>query len=397
MQHGWKEVKWGELAELEYGKALKKDDRMSGAIPVFGTNGQIDWHDTALAEGPGIVIGRKGAYRGVEYCDSDFWVIDTAFWLKPKSDVALDLYWASYQLKNFDINNLDSGSALPSTSREAFAWIPVLLPPLEVQTRIGQLLKAFDDLIENNRRRIQLLEETARLIYREWFVHFRYPGHEDVLLVDSELGPIPEGWEVCPVEEVMGVVGGGTPSKKEEDYWIDGDIQWYTPSDLTGADSMFALESGLRINQLGLAKSSAKLFSAGSVMMTSRATIGVLSFATTEACTNQGFITCCPSGRLGASYIYFWLEAGVPLFLQISSGSTFKELTRSTFKKLRIAVPPAPLENEFCSLVEPLLQSVLNLLRQQRVLTSSRDLLLPRLVSGDLDISNLDLDLEAVS
>ena len=160
---------------------------------------------------------------------------------------------------------------------------------------------------------------------------------------------------------------------------------------------MFALESGLKINELGLAKSSANLFPSGSVMMTSRATIGVLSFSTTEACTNQGFITCLPSERLSGSHIYHWLEANVPLFLQISTGATFKELTKSTFRKLLVAVPPIPLENEFCSLVELLLQSVLNLLQQQRVLQASRDLLLPRLVSGDLDISDLDLGLEAVS
>ena len=270
------------------------------------------------------------------------------------------------------------------------------IPESNVQERIGRALGGFDDLIENNRRRIELLEETARLLYREWFVHYRYPGQEDVPLVDSELGPIPGDWEICRADEVMGVVGGGTPSKKEESYWADGDIQWYAPTDLTRTGSMFALGSSLKINELGLAKSSANLFPAGSVMMTSRATIGEISFSTTEACTNQGFITCVPSEQLSGSHIYFWLEAHVPFFLQVSTGATFKELTKSTFRKLPIAIPPVSLEEEFCSLVDPLLQSVLNLLQQQQVLQSSRDLLLPRLVSGDLDISDLELNLEAV-
>ena len=294
------------------------------------------------------------------------------------------------------LNGVSVGATLKNLSAGAVSELPLCFPALELQHSICAILDALEELIENNQQRIRLLEETARILYREWFVNFRYPGHEDVPLVDSELGPIPGDWEICQVDEVMGVVGGGTPSKKEEGYWVDGTIQWYTPSDLTATGSMFASESGLKINELGLAKSSANLFPAGSVMMTSRATIGVLSFSTTEACTNQGFITCVPSERLSGSHIYFWLEAHVPLFLQIGTGATFKELTKSTFRKLPIAVPPVPLEEEFCSLVDPLLQSVLNLLRQQQVLQSSRDLLLPRLVSGDLDISDLDLDLEAV-
>ena len=294
------------------------------------------------------------------------------------------------------VKSVAGGAAQPNANAKVLGSYELQLPPVAQQEVVGRVLWAFDDLIENNRRRIEILEEMARLLYREWFVHFRYPGHEDLPLVDSELGPIPGDWEICRVDQVMGVVGGGTPSKKEEDYWTDGEIQWFTPSDLTKTGSMFALESGLKINELGLAKSSANLFPAGSVMMTSRATIGVLSFSTTEACTNQGFITCLPSERLSGGHIYLWLDANVPLFLQISTGATFKELTKSTFRKLLVAVPPIPLENEFCSLVEPLLQSVLNLLQQQRVLQASRDLLLPRLVSGELDISDFELDLEAV-
>lgn len=233
-------------------------------------------------------------------------------------------------------------------------------------------------------------------MYREWFVDFRYPGHEDVPLVDSDLGPIPEGWEASQVEEVMDVVGGGTPSRKQEDYWLEGEIQWYTPSDLTQADSMIACGSGERISDLGLAKSSAKLFPAGSVMMTSRATIGALAISATEACTNQGFITCVPSDRLTSCHIYYWLEAHVPLFLNLASGATFMELRKSTFRDLQIAVPPVHIEEGFKLLVDPLIELVHNLLRQQQVLVCARDLLLPRLVSGDLDISELDLNLEAV-
>src|SRR4029077_20727624 len=128
-----------------------------------------------------------------------------------------------------------------------------------------------------NNRRIKLLEEMARRIYREWFVDFRYPGHADAPLMDSELGRIPDGWDVSPVGSSIQVLGGGTPSKGVAEYWEPGMVTWFTPTDLTKASAMFMSSSRMRISEQGLAKSSAKLFPPGAVMMTSRATIGVVA------------------------------------------------------------------------------------------------------------------------
>ncbi len=254
----------------------------------------------------------------------------------------------------------------------------------------------MDDLIDDNERRIEILEEMARLLYREWFVHFRFPGHEDVQLVDSDLGPIPEGWEVPRVSEVLETVGGGTPAKAEEAYWADGTLPWFTPTDLTRAGAAAAFDSASTITERGLKKSSAKLFPAGSVMMTSRATIGTISIAATSATTNQGFITCVPSERLTSNYIYFWLHANVDLFLSLAGGATFKELRKSTLRELPILVPRQRDMDSFEDSVEPMMSLVKNLLQQNRILLEARDLLLPRLVSGELDVSELDLGLAAV-
>ena len=171
-------------------------------FPFFGTNGPIGYHTDYLAE-QGVIIGRKGVYRGVYFSDTPFWVIDTAFFLQPIAE--FDLRWAYYQLKDFDINNVDSGTAIPSTSRQDFYAIPVVVPPLETQHTIAAILSAYDDLIENNNKRIKLLEQAAHDLYREWFVHFRFPGYEDVEMVDSgtDYGIIPRGWEVKAVSEVI--------------------------------------------------------------------------------------------------------------------------------------------------------------------------------------------------
>ena len=272
--------------------------------------------------------------------------------------------------------------------------IPVF--PLDKQRSIAGVLGRLDDLIENNRRRIEILEKMARLLYREWFIHFRFPGHEEVDLVDSDFGSIPEGWTISRVGDAIEIVGGGTPSRGVEEYWEEGTVQWFTPTDLTRSGSAFAFDSESKITELGLKKSSAKLFPADSVMMTSRATIGVISISTMSAATNQGFITCVPSEHLPSSYLYFWLHANIDLFLGLAGGATFKELRKSTFRELPILVPEGRVTGSFQQQVGPLMTLIRNLLQQNEVLKKARDLLLPRLVSGELDVSELDLDLEAV-
>lgn len=142
----------------------------------------------------------------------------------------------------------------------------VCLPPVEVQRRIADVLQSFDDLIENNRRRVKVLQEMARAVYREWFVHFRFPGHEDATFADSDLGPIPEGWRASTCGAELDFVGGGTPSKKEPTYWDEGTVDWFTPSDLTKTGLRYPTKSELQITEAGLAKSSAKLVPPGTVM-----------------------------------------------------------------------------------------------------------------------------------
>ena len=212
----WQEVRWGDLATLEYGRALRGHDTARGPFRVFGTNGPIGWHDEALCPRPSVVVGRKGAYRGIHYSAEPFFVIDTAFYLKPK--VEMDVQWAYYELLTRDINGMDSGSAIPSTNREAFYSLPVSVPPFPEQRAIAHILGTLDDKIELNRRMNETLEALARALFTSWFVDFdpvraKMEGRdtglpEDIAdlfpnrLVESELGEIPEGWRLRPLDSV---------------------------------------------------------------------------------------------------------------------------------------------------------------------------------------------------
>ena len=213
---GWRDAHWVELATLEYGKSLRGPEATTGPYRVYGTNGPVGWNAEPLCTFPSVIIGRKGAYRGVHYSSAPFFVIDTAFYLNPK--VTMDTRWAYYSLLIQDINGMDSGSAIPSTSRDDFYALQVKLPPLEEQREIAGVLGAFDDKIELNRRMNETLEAMARALFTSWFVDFEpvrakidgrwrrgesLPGLPADLwdlfpdrLVPSQLGDIPEGWEV---------------------------------------------------------------------------------------------------------------------------------------------------------------------------------------------------------
>jgi type I restriction enzyme S subunit len=164
------ETTWGEIVELRYGKSLKNYKDVQGKYPVYGTNGPVGFCDKTLCGYPSVIIGRKGAYRGVHYSDTPFFVIDTAYFVEPKFDI--NMRWAYYSLLMSDINGLDSGSAIPSTRREDFYALPALIPPRKRQDEIVRVLDSFNSKIELNRQTNQTLEQIAQAIFKSWFVDF---------------------------------------------------------------------------------------------------------------------------------------------------------------------------------------------------------------------------------
>ena len=303
-----------------------------------------------------------------------------------QADPVFLYYYFSSPNTVYSIKNLAFAAGVPHINLDILRNFEIELPPLHAQRRIAATLSAYDDLIENNLRRIKILEEMARALYREWFVEFRFPGHEKVPRVASAIGPIPKGWELKTVADSFEISGGGTPARKESRYWDGGVIQWFAPSDLTAARTMFVDDSPEHITQLGLTESSARLFPAFSVMMTSRATIGAIAINTKEACTNQGFITCLPNERIPLHFLHQWVTDNVPQFQRLASGATFKEISRGVFKTISFLHPEPKLVQQFESRVDPMAKQLLSLQRQVQNLRVTRDLLLPRLLSGDVPV-----------
>src|SRR5690554_3039234 len=289
-------------------------------------------------------------------------------------------------------NNVDvllqnaSGSTFQEISGNVVKGLSFPIPPLPEQRAIASILSTIDDQIENNLAMNKTLEEMAMALYKHWFVDFG--PFQEGNFVESELGEIPEGWEVKTIGGIIETLGGGTPSTKKEEYWKDGEILWYSPTDLTKSESLFTIEPAKKITELGLKKSSAKLFPPRCLLMSSRATIGALSINLKEASTNQGFITMVPNEELSVFQLYGWAKYNMDLIISKANGSTFKEISKTNFRALPIL--KSKKTEEFVLKSKNIFDLIENNIVENQTLIAQRDALLPKLVSGEVRVKGFE-------
>lgn len=279
--------------------------------------------------------------------------------------------------------NVRSGSAQPFISLEAFRshQFPFITDKVQ-QHQIGGILSAYDDLIENNRRRMVLMEDAARQLYQEWFGRLRFPGFEHTRIVKG----VPVGWERMRIGNVADCIGGGTPSTAVSAYWDDGDVTWVTPADVTRNQHFVLLDSEKKITEGGLKNSSARLVPPHAVLMTSRASVGFFAVMNREVCTNQGFISVVPNDPILSTYILFHLSERVEEIRSMGSGSTYPEVSRGKFREFEVLIPRHTLISAFDEQATLLLKQIRILKQQNQKLRSARDLLLPRLMNGEIAV-----------
>ncbi|WMJ74373.1 restriction endonuclease subunit S [Cytophagaceae bacterium ABcell3] len=371
-----------EFVTEEFSNVLKQHQLKENDI-VFGRKGAVERHALISKNEAGWVQGSDCIRLRLLTKDYD-----------PKF---LSYFFRTEYHKQWMINLGSFGATMGSLNQEIISKIEIPDIPLPIQAKIASILSAYDELIENNKQRIKLLEEMAEEIYKEWFVRMRFPGYESTKFYNEEgkevphgtKDALPEGWEYIKVRDAFSIQGGGTPKTEINEYWEEGKINWFSPTDITGSDSIFLEKSAKQISQLGLAKSSAKIFPKKSVMMTSRATIGAVGINITEACTNQGFITCIPNSNFSYPYIYEWIKSNKILMENYSCGATFKEISRGVFKNLNILKPSTPIMKKFTEVMVCLFDELHILGAKNELLQQTRDLLLPRLISGKLSVEHL--------
>ena len=281
-----------------------------------------------------------------------------------------------------------TSTAVPIVNKSSFSNTEVLVPSLPTQQKIANILSSLDDKIEVNRRINEQLEELAGALFKSWFVDFE--PFKDGEFVDSELGMIPKGWKVGTLSDIGEVVGGATPSKSKSEYYIDNGISWITPKDLSINKDKFISKGEIDITELGYSKCSAKMMPRGSVLFSSRAPIGYIAIAKNELCTNQGFKSVVPQ-LAGTAFIYYYLKNNVSNIESMASGSTFKEASGALMKSLNVIVPESNILQDFEEKVCSIFDKQESLEEEIHHLTTLRDTLLPKLMSGEIDVNEVEI------
>ena len=294
------------------------------------------------------------------------------------------LYYNIFSKKFIDyVNSIHTGSAIPHISQKQIEDYKILLPNLETQRRIASILSSLDRKIELNNKINADLEEMAQAIFKNWFVDFE--PFKDGKFVDSELGMIPEGWKVGRLDEIADVVGGSTPSKAKPEYYTQKGIAWLTPKDLSNHPAVYTSRGVIDITEEGYNSTSTKLMPKGTILFTSRAPIGYISIAQNDICTNQGFKSLVPK-KAGTCFLYCFLKYVTPEIENKSTGSTFKEASGSLMKSLQVLMPEQKVFEDFETIVSPLFARIESLEKESSRLSLLRDTLLPRLMSGELEV-----------
>ncbi len=399
---GFHQTTLGQEVDFFNGKVIKPG--LDGQYPAYGSNGVIG-RSAEWKYSNAIVIGRVGAYCGsVAYCAKPFWASDNTIVAKPRNPKGNVRYFY-YLLRQLSLNRYAGGAAQPLVTHTVLKQVPTLIADLATQHRIASILSAYDDLIENNTRRIAILEEMARRIYEEWFVHFRFPGHEHVRMLASELGLIPEGWQAKRLGEVLEHhIGGGWGEETESEefsvpaYVIRGtDIPDVRVSSLGRSPLRFHKESNFKTRQI---RAGDIVFetSGGSkdqpVGRSVQVRSGLLRRSTSP-------IICASFCRLVRANAEVMLPELLQLHFEMiyANREIMKYQTQSTgitnfkfmvFLDKEIVLVPAPqVQRQFEQAVFPLFSLADTLGLKNTNLRTTRDLLLPKLISGELDVSHL--------
>ncbi len=386
----WTEVTLGEFAPFSYGKGLPAAKREVGPVPVYGSNGIVGSHNAALLDEPAVIIGRKGSVGEVHLSGGPCWVIDTAFFVKASSNT--DLNFLYYLLQTLPIKE-SSDSAVPGLSRDSAHALRIKVPDMGTQEVVGRILGSLDELIEKNRQISQTLESIAQTLFRSWFVDFdpgrakmvgeKPAGMDDATaalfpdsMVESELGEIPAGWKLDNLGELCHLTMGQSPPG--DAYNLDGDgLPFYQGR----TDFGQRFPKTRMYSRLGNRKASP-----GDVLVSVRAPVGELNQALEECVIGRGVASVVhKSGSQAYSYC---LLQSVRKQLEYfnGEGTVFGAINKTDFSAIPLVEPPVELLNRFDEMCSPINDLLRNLHEQSESLESIRDALLPRLISGELEV-----------
>jgi type I restriction enzyme S subunit len=417
----WEEIRLEEIADFRNGVNYTNDSLGSGIkvinvadfkdkmYPDYESLGELDsdakWHKDCFLKENDIVFVRSNGNKNligrslfVKNLPTNIKVTYSAFSIrlrfKSTEDICPEFYLYLFKSPIFRsiLSQYGNGANISNLNQDILNNMIIPKPQLTIQQKISSILYTYDELIENNKQRIKILEEIAEEIYKEWFVRFRFPGYETTKIIDG----LPDGWENGTISKYYTTSSGGTPSRNKDEYYINGKINWFKTKELLDT---FIFSSEEKISEVALKKSSAKLFPKDTILIGMyggvhgegrKSTLGQLGILCEEASTNQASCAFLPKNNYYSyPYLFYYLKSKRVDFLNKSMGAAQQNISQDIIKNSIYLQPNENVIKSFDSLIKPFFEEIKVLIQKNQLLQETRDLLLPRLISGKLSVEHL--------
>lgn len=406
----WPYIKLSQIAEFKNGLNFSKDNWGQGLkvigvadfkdhlYPIYDSLGEINPSGVVreqdyLENGDVLFVRSNGNRELIGRCmlikDLQEKVSHSGFTIRARlrgEDIHVPFYFYLFRssIIRSVLSTYGGGVNINNLNQGILSNLMVPKPSLEEQKKIAAILSAYDDLIENNKRRIALLEKMAEEIYREWFVRFRFPGYQQA---EFEKG-IPKEWKAGPIGKWYKTASGGTPSRKESGNY-EGDVNWLKTGELKNT---FVLGSEEKITLKGLESSSAKVFPKYTVVIAMYCAMPDITILGEDSSTNQACCAFLPKyDYLSYIYTYYLIKFSQPHMIQYAHGAAQQNLSQDLIKGYKVLVADENSISKFAKLVEPIFMQVKSLMEEQSKLKNIKERLLPRLISGKLSVEELDI------
>ena len=361
-----------DLADIKYGFGLPEPKRIKGVVPVYASSGLVGYHNEAKVNKPSIIIGRKGNVGSLYFSEKPSFPIDTVFFIDEPKD-GFDLKYIFYLLKKVNLPRYGGDSAVPGLSRDTVYSLNVEAPNILTQKKIASILSAYDLKIENNNKIIKNIELTTQAIFNEWFVNFKFPGYQKVKMVDSEIGEIPEGWTVKPLDEVADFLNGVASQK-------------YPAESLSNSLPVIKIRemnSNIDKNSDRATKNidSKYIIENGDILFAWSGSLSLMVWVGGEGILNQ-HIFKVTSEVYPKWFIYMWTKKHLQNFITIAEGkaTTMGHIQRHHLTDSSVLIPNKEILLNACKILEPIFNQQIVLQEESITLKSQRDQLLTKLI-----------------
>lgn len=376
-------VKLADIARMRTGKLDSNAAIEDGEYPFFTCSQQTLRIDQPAYDTEAVLLGGNNA-AGVfplKYYQGQFNAYQRTYILETLDPNVLNTRYLYYALRPAlsHFQSASIGAATQYLTKGILDNFRVTLPSIGAQNHIVDTLSAYDDLIENNRRRIQLLEQAARLLYKEWFVHLRFPGHEHTQII----GGVPEGWKAGTIGDLGEVITGKTPSKRKSENYGN-DLPFIKTPDMHG--NAIVVHTAELLSEGGAKTQANKTLPPRSILVSCIGTVGAVAFNASPAQTNQQINSIIPASDSVTYWVYFMAKELKPLLEGMGGGATMANVNKSKFSGIKVVIPSKQLLELFSDFAKPAFDQIENLTISNARLAKARDLLLPKLMNGEVAV-----------